>query len=158
MLPPVRAAPLSHCQLKQHSSAAPPSLGTHGCHSELRALWGTGNACATGHTVRNPLAQGAAAVMSECSHSKKRRLVFGYCFALSNIFNISSLDGGDLHKFLINECFILKSACQTLAFSLSKPLPLLSLLHYSFLQNAFANNEVDLFFSTGTLKNKGKFH
>lgn len=137
VLPPMRAAPLSHCQLKQHSSAASPSLGmqwtlclvVQGIHVPQDTQW------------NNPLVQGAASVMmSERSHSQKRCLVFGYCFALSNIFNISSLDGGDLHEFLINECFILKSACQTLAFSLSKPLELLSLLHNSFLQNAFANN------------------
>lgn len=62
------------------------------------------------HTHKKiPLVQDAPDVLSEYRHRWKRLFVFQYRLVLNNIFNISSLDGGDLHKFLINESFILKS-------------------------------------------------
>lgn len=64
--------------------------------------------------MKNPLVQGAGSAVSECRHSEKSRRVFGHCSALSNIFNISALDGGDLHKFLINESLILKVLAEPL--------------------------------------------
>lgn len=74
--------------------------------------------CVTRHTEEKTLVQDASSVLSEYKHSWKRCFMFWHRLVLSNIFNISSLDGGDLHKFLIDESFILNSACQALAFSL----------------------------------------
>lgn len=68
MLPPVHAAPPRHCQLKQHSSTASPSLGTHDATVNCVPC-GAGNACAPGHRIKEPTVQGAAGVMSERSHS-----------------------------------------------------------------------------------------
>lgn len=89
-------------------------------------------------------------------NAARKDTAFWCRLVLSNIFTISSLDGGDLHKFLINERFILKGACQTHAFPFLKPTStsLLSILH-AFLQNAFANSTVDLFLSKGILGKKG---
>lgn len=69
MLPPVHAAPLSHCQLYQHSSTASLSLGTHGVRGHCVPC-GTGNACATGHTMKKPTGSGR----SQCDEWMQPRL------------------------------------------------------------------------------------
>lgn len=158
-LPPVRAAPLSRRQLKHHSSAASPSLSTHGGHRAVTTCPGVVQVMLW-HRTHDEKPPGSGC--RQCgewmqAQQEKPPRVWALFRSKQHLQHLSTRWRRPSQISNQWEPYS-QSACRTPAFSLSKPLELLSLLHNSFLQNVSANNEIGLVFSTGILKSKGMFH